>query len=52
VDFTPFAAALLSGGTPDFSTVDIATLADGEGDGIVPAHSVTMDGSRRGPRRS
>jgi pimeloyl-ACP methyl ester carboxylesterase len=48
VDLTPLVAGLaggLGGDTlPDLSGVDLAALATGEGDGVVPAHSVRMDG--------
>lgn len=43
VDLTPILPALKPGSTPDLSGVDLAALASGSGDGIVPAHSVTMD---------
>ena len=44
VDLTPILGAVLAGGgTPDLSTLDLATIANGSGDGIVPVHSVTMD---------
>lgn len=43
VDLTPILPAIAGGGTPDLSGVDLAALATGSGDGIVPAHSVTME---------
>jgi len=44
VDLTPILGGLAGGAQADFSTLDIASLASGDGDGIAPAHSVRMDG--------
>lgn len=43
VDVTSLLGGLAGGDGLDFSNVDVTTLATGSGDGIVPAHSVTMD---------
>ncbi|MCE9635943.1 MAG: alpha/beta fold hydrolase [Planctomycetes bacterium] len=47
VDLTPILGAFGgiggTGATPDLSTIDITTLATGDGDGVVAAHSVRMD---------
>jgi len=42
VNVTPLLDAL-NGGTLDPATFDLAALASGDGDGVVPAHSVRMD---------
>lgn len=43
VDATSLLAIGGQGGSVDFSQIDLAAFASGEGDGVVPAHSVRMD---------